>query len=250
MAGLDEAAAREAIVAAARSDRGSPSPPGDHPSLLQQNRWGVLVLALPLATGAALVVHMLTDRSLAAALGAAVALALLGIVLAARHLAPPARADARRRARTGVLAGLAGLAAYDLSRVLLVVVTGFETKPFKALPHFGRGLLGPEVTDTAAWIAGSGYHVANGIGFAVAYCLAVRRPDWRTGIAWALLLEATMIVFYPSWLQIKALEEFVTVSLLGHFAYGGTLGAVAARITGRHPHRDEPDEPAHSPTTF
>jgi hypothetical protein len=250
MAGLDEAAAREAIVAAARSGRLPPSPPGDHRSLLQQNRWAVLVLALPLATGAALVVHMLTDRSLAAALGVAAALALLGIVLAARHLPPSARADARRRARTGVLAGLAGLAAYDLSRVLLVIATGFETKPFKALPHFGRGLLGPDVSDTAAWIGGSGYHVANGIGFAVAYCLAVRRPDWRTGIAWALLLEATMIVFYPSWLQIKALEEFVTVSLLGHFAYGGTLGAVAAHLAGRHPRQNEPDERAPRPTTL
>jgi hypothetical protein len=197
------------------------------PSPRRESRWSALVLALPLAGGAALVVHIVSDRSLAAALVLAVLLGLLGLLLAARRLPPAARADARQRARIGVLAGLAGLAAYDLSRVLLVVSTGLESKPFKALPHFGRGLLGSDVSDTSAWIAGAGYHVANGVGFAVAYCLAVRRPSWRTGIAWALLLEAVMIVFYPSWLQIEALKEFVTMSLFGHIAYGGTLGGVA-----------------------
>jgi hypothetical protein len=226
MAGLDESAARDAIVAAAREDQ--------VPSALSRpagldNRWAALMLALPLAAGAALVVHMVTGRSLAAALGLALALALAAVVAAARHLSPEARADARRRARIGVLSGLVGLAAYDATRVLLVVVTGFDVKPFKALPHFGRGLLGTGVSDTTAWVAGSGYHIANGIGFAVAYCIAVRRPNWRTGIAWALLLEAAMILFYPSWLQIKALEEFVTVSLFGHLAYGATFGTVAAR---------------------
>lgn len=198
--------------------------------MVRDNRWAALVLALPLATGVALVVHMVTDRSLAAALGLALALALAAVVAAARHLSPEARAGARQRAKIGVLSGIVGLAAYDASRVLLVVATGFHVKPFKALPHFGRGLLGEGVSDTSAWIAGTGYHIVNGIGFAIAYCIAVQRPNWRTGIAWALLLEAAMILFYPSWLQIKALEEFVTVSLLGHLAYGATLGTVAARL--------------------
>lgn len=225
------AAARDAATGA-RPD-GTEQPTADAAAgfgaPMLENRWAVLVLALPLATGAALVVHMLTDRSLAAALGLAGSFALLGLVVASRHMAPEAKADARRRAANGALAGIAGLAAYDLSRLALVAASGFHVKPFKALPHFGRGLLGTDVSDTAAWIAGSAYHVTNGICFAVVYCLAVRRPSWRTGIAWALLLEAVMIVFYPSWLQIEALKEFVTMSLFGHFAYGGTLGAVAAR---------------------
>jgi len=239
MGGLGEAEARDAIVAAAR--QGAVAPPGAvtteaggaswaaSRAPLLANRWAVLVLAVPLATGAALVVHMVTDRSLAAALGVAGGLALVGLAVASRRLTAEAKADARRRAANGVLAGLAGLAAYDLSRLALVAVTGFHVKPFKALPHFGRGLLGTDVSDTAAWIAGSAYHLTNGIGFAVAYCLAVRHPSWRTGIAWALLLEAVMVAFYPSWLQIEALKEFVTMSLFGHFAYGGTLGVVAAR---------------------
>jgi hypothetical protein len=189
-----------------------------------------LLLALPLATGAALIVHIVSDRSLAAALALAGGLAVAATILAVRRLPPAALADAKRRAQLGVVAGLAGLAAYDLSRVLLVAGTGLETKPFKALPLFGRGLLGPGASDTAAWAAGAGYHVTNGIGFAVAYCLAVRRPSWRTGIAWGLLLEAVMIAFYPSWLQIEALKEFVTMSLFGHIAYGGTLGGVAQRM--------------------
>jgi hypothetical protein len=203
--------------------------------LLRQSRSGALLLALPLATGAALIVHIVSDRSLAAALALAGALALAATILAVRRLPPAALADAKHRARLGVVAGLAGLAAYDLSRMLLVVGTGLETKPFKALPLFGRGLLGPGASDTAAWVAGGAYHVTNGIGFAVAYCLAVRQPSWRTGIAWGLLLEAVMIAFYPSWLQIEALKEFVTMSLFGHVAYGGTLGLVAGRgaLAGR-----------------
>jgi len=193
------------------------------------NRSRALLLALPLATGAALIVHMVSDRSLVAALALTGGLALFAAGLAVRRLPPAALADAKHRARLGVIAGAAGLAAYDVSRVLLVAGTGLETKPFKALPLFGRGLLGSEASDTAAWVAGAGYHVANGIGFAVAYCLAVRKPSWRTGIAWGLLLEAVMIAFYPSWLQIEALKEFVTMSLFGHIAYGGTLGGVAGR---------------------
>jgi hypothetical protein len=145
------------------------------------------------------------------------------------------------------VSGAVGLAAYDLSRVLLVLGTDLHAKPFKALPLFGRGLLGPDVSDTTAWVAGATYHAANGIGFAVAYCLVARRPSWRTGIAWALLLEAVMIVFYPSWLQIEALKEFVTMSLFGHLAYGGTLGAVAAACTTRAAAAHLGDDPDHEP---
>lgn len=232
MAGLDESAVRDTIVGAARDESRRAAPPVTRPaSPLRASRWGVLGVALPLATGAALAVHIVTDWSLAAALGVALTLAAVAAVAAARHLPAAARAEARRRVRIGLLAGVVGLAAYDASRAVLVVVSGFQIQPFKALPHFGRGLLGPGISDTSAWVAGVGYHVANGLGFAVAYCLAVRSPNWRTGVAWALLLEATMIAFYPSWLQIEALKEFTTMSLFGHVAYGAALGTTASRLS-------------------
>jgi hypothetical protein len=232
VAGLDESAARDVIVGAAR-EQGSSARSAPPRSPLRQSRWGALGFALPLATGAALVVHIVTDWSLAAALAIALLFAGAAAVVAARHLTPAARVDARRRVRVGLLAGVLGLAAYDSSRALIVLLSGFEIQPFKALPHFGRGLLGTGVSDTSAWIAGTGYHIANGLGFAVAYCLAVRRPNWRTGIVWALLLEAAMIAFYPSWLQIEALKEFTTMSLFGHLAFGAALGESARRLTMR-----------------
>lgn len=231
MAGLDESAARDVIVGAARVEGVSHAAAPTSPA--RRSRWGALALALPLATGAALVVHIVTDWSLAAALGVALVLAGGAAVLAARHLSRDERAEARRRVRVGLLAGVVGLVAYDASRAVIVVVSGFEIQPFKALPHFGRGLLGAGVSDTTAWIAGVGYHVANGLGFAVAYCLAVRQPSWRTGIVWALMLETAMIAFYPSWLQIEALKEFTTMSLLGHLAFGAALGESARRLVLR-----------------
>ena len=228
VAGLDESAARNVIVEAARGHTSNTAPPP-----WRRSRWGALGLALPLATGAALVVHIVTDWSLAGALAVIVLVAAAAAAVAARHLPADARADARRRVGIGLVAGLIGLAAYDASRAVIVFASGFDIQPFKALPHFGRGLLGTDASDTSAWVAGVAYHVANGLGFAVAYCLAVRRPTWRTGVVWALLLEGAMIAFYPSWLQIEALKEFTTMSLFGHLAFGAALGESARRLALR-----------------
>jgi len=115
MADLDEAAARDIILAAASGTTTVVRAPAV-PSPLQPGRLTVMMLALPLAAGAALIVHMVTDRSLAAALGLAIALAVGVTVPTARRLPRAARAAAARRARIGVLAGLVGLAASRPSR--------------------------------------------------------------------------------------------------------------------------------------
>jgi hypothetical protein len=48
-----------------------------------------------------------------------------------------------------------------------------------------------------------------------------------TGVAWAALLEVFMVTLYPGWLGLRALEEFLSVSIVGHAVYGVVLGATA-----------------------
>jgi hypothetical protein len=43
-------------------------------------------------------------------------------------------------------------------------------------------------------------------------------------------LEAAMLTVYPGWLDLEAvMEEFVTVSVFGHLAYGTALGIISQR---------------------
>jgi hypothetical protein len=41
------------------------------------------------------------------------------------------------------------------------------------------------------------------------------------------MLESIMVSIYPSWLGLKALDEFLSVSILGHVIYGAMLGIMA-----------------------
>jgi len=38
-----------------------------------------------------------------------------------------------------------------------------------------------------------------------------------------------MVNIYPGWLGLRALDEFLSVSVVGHLAYGAVLGALCAR---------------------
>ena len=104
-------------------------------------------------------------------------------------------------------------------------------RPYAALPLFGQ-LLADVPADTAtAWAVGVTYHVANGVCFAIAYAmLAAPRGVWA-GIAFALVLEGFMLTFYPGWLNVEAIGEFFSMTILGHVAYGATLGALSRRLT-------------------
>lgn len=147
-----------------------------------------------------------------------------------------ATAETRRwisaRARVGVLAGIAGLAAYDAARWLLVLALGLSVNPFEAFPIFGELLVGEGASSGARWAAGVGYHVANGLGFAVFFAILLGRRGPLAGIAWALVLEVAMLAIYPGWLDIRARGEFTVVSLSGHLAYGVAIGAVCRRWIG------------------
>lgn len=62
--------------------------------------------------------------------------------------------------------------------------------------------------------------------------LVIRRPGLVSAVAWAMVLELFTILLYPDWLGVPAIGELVSVSLLGHLAYGLALGLVAIRMTG------------------
>lgn len=178
------------------------------------------------SSGAALVVHIFTGSPLwlgLAIIGFAGAMA----VAVAASTNPGAWSHLRQLAKRGVVVGLIGTAAYDLSRWMLVQLGGMELSPFEALPLFGQAILGEGATGPATEILGTGYHLINGVAFGVAYVVWFGRRKWWWGIIFALGLEAFMLAIYPGWLDPRSIAELTQVSLVGHVAYGSTLGLVA-----------------------
>jgi hypothetical protein len=185
---------------------------------------------LPLATGAALVVYIISGISLGTA---TIALLIVGIVtwaLVLWRLDPGVRHWLASRVKIGALAGVPAVLAYDTVRWGIVALASWSFEPFHALPLFGMAILGPETDLFSATIVGIGFHLVNGIGFAIAYAIVFRRPSIKTGIAWAMVLEAAMLLLYPRWLGVDLFGELMPVSLAGHLAYGGMLGAVTRRL--------------------
>jgi hypothetical protein len=208
-----------------------PRPPAGTGTALPE-RSQALAAAIFFASGASLVVHILTDATLPAVLGA---LLVGGAVLLARATSDPeARARVVPLLRAGVVGGLVSTAVYDAARYGLMAGLGLHVSPFKALPYFGSALIGVEPHSTASWVAGVAFHLTNGVCFGIGYTvLAGRRsPLWAVGFG--LGLEAFMLALYPRWLQIEAMKEFTQMSLLGHVAYGLSLGLVTnALLPGR-----------------
>jgi hypothetical protein len=197
--------------------------------------------AVFLASGAALVVYILTGAPLALVLGVLVVLG--GIVVGVLIWGDEER---RRmwlsRVVVGVPAGLVATACYDASRWLLVEVGGFSASPFAAFPLFGQALAGGP-GDGSRTAIGVAFHLLNGTAFGIAYTVWFgHRPFW-TGVLFAFVLEAFMLSLYPGWLDIRSIREFTQMSVLGHVVYGTALGLLAGsgvRLADRRMHRESP----------
>jgi hypothetical protein len=212
-----------------RTHRGWPLPGGRLPPA---RLWFVI---LPLATGAGLVGYVVAGVSLrlGIALVVAVGLGLAALVL---HRTPAGeRAAVWRRVGVGLVGGALATAAYDGCRFAVVSTLGLRFWPFDIFPIFGQLLAGDSAPPAVRLAAGVAYHWANGLGFGVAYLFLFHRPRLLTGVLWAAVLELAMISIYPSWLHLRALSEFLSVSLIGHAAYGSVLGLVSSRLLGRAP---------------
>jgi hypothetical protein len=188
------------------------------------------VAALFLASGAALVVYIVSGISLRWTFLGLGLVAAAVVVLALRRMAPHRRAFVRRRIAVGAVAGLAATLAYDAVRFGLVEFAGLQVRPFEAWRLFGLALTDTNLPPAAVFAAGTAFHLCNGVAFGIAYTLAFGQRGPIAGIIWALVLETFMVSLYPGWLGLKALDEFVTVSVAGHLAYGAVLGSLARSL--------------------
>ena len=197
-----------------------PIPPPAAPPV----RTPALAAAVFFASGASLVVHILTDAALPAVLAG---LLVGGTVLFVRATADPAvRARVVPLLRAGVVAGLVSTVVYDLSRWVLTSVFHMRVSPFAALPLFGNALVGARPHSPASWVAGVAFHLTNGICFGIGYTVLAGRRHVAWAVAFGLGLEASMLALYPQWMQIPAFAEFTQMSVVGHVAYGLSLGLV------------------------
>lgn len=194
----------------------------------------LLLAGLPLATGGAVLVAIIlsSDTLIWPTL---LLIAGTGIVagVVASQLEPESRAWLGARIRMGLVAGLAATAAYDLVRYLTVALAQWSVHPFAVFALFGKMIAGQHISAPLAYGVGSAFHLVNGLGFAIGYLIVFRRPRIWTAVAWAMVLETVTIIWYPSWLGITALGEFVSMSLIGHLAYGAVLGILGKRFTGQ-----------------
>jgi hypothetical protein len=203
----------------------------------------LLLAGLPLATGGAVLVAIIfsSDSLIWPSLLLIAGTGLVALA-AGRQLDPVARARLGGRIRMGLLAGVAATAAYDVVRYLVVALAQWSVRPFAVFRLFGEMIVGRGVSEPVAYAVGSTFHLVNGLGFAIGYLIVFGRPQVWTAIAWAMVLEAVTIIWYPSWLGITALGEFVSMSLIGHLAYGAVLGVLGKRLVERAPgeHRAGP----------
>jgi hypothetical protein len=204
----------------------------------------VLLAALPLASGAGLVVYILAGVSLPLAVAALAALGLAVWAVLVPRLNAGLRMDVRRRVAIGAAAGLAGTLAYDAARYGTVALLDFSFRPFHVFELFGHLFLGPAAGHGAALAVGTLYHLTNGTCFGIAYLLVFRNPGVLSGMLWGAALELCMATLYPSWLRIQQFAEFLQVSAVGHLVYGAVLGALGARLLGARPLSARGGEPA------
>lgn len=190
--------------------------------------------SLFLSTGASLLIYIVSGVSLAAAL---ILLILIASIIGISIWKNKQTADRRflvSRLKIGLLAGLLATAAYDVSRYVLIELTGISFYPFDIFSVFGQALIGGGYTGIWVTITGVSYHMANGIGFAIAYTIWMGEKGIFAGILWAFVLEVLMVTIYPGWLNINAYREFIDVSIFGHAVYGTVLGFTAKQLIVRN----------------
>jgi hypothetical protein len=187
-----------------------------------------LLALAALFSGAALVASIITEISLALTLALLATAAVLTVALKWSLTEPRDRPLVKAQLMTGIAAGIAATATYDLTRLLLTELGQLDFYPFETFKIFGQLILGESAPKALTFAVGTTYHLLNGVAFAVSYCFLLGGRNWKYGILWALGLEAAMLAIYPGWLDLEAvMQEFVTVSVLGHVAYGTTLGVVS-----------------------
>ncbi|NOU87269.1 hypothetical protein GC102_15965 [Paenibacillus sp. LMG 31460] len=147
-----------------------------------------------------------------------------------RRVSSEKQSEIKRLIGCGTIAGFLATCLYDLSRFVLIKVTGFQFWPFDIFGIFGKALVGEQATGLWVSMLGAVFHIANGTTFGIAYTVAFGRKGIWAGLVWAMILELAMVTVYPGWLDVKALDELVSVSMTGHIVYGVVLGYMARKL--------------------
>jgi hypothetical protein len=182
----------------------------------------VSVAALLLHAAGWLPMYFLVDL-----LGAPSLLLLLLLGLLARRIDEVAFLN---RLTTGAWAGLAATAAYDLLRWLLQALGVFRFDVFGSIPAFGMLITGRPEDSPLAIGVGWAYHAWNGFGFGIMYTLVAGPAAWPWALVWALFLEVGWLLALPAAIELRLTPELIVLSLIGHAAYGATLGLLAERF--------------------
>lgn len=186
--------------------------------------------ALFLSTGASLLVFIFSGISMLYTLIGILILSFIIGRIIWRRVSPEKRAELKRLIGYGTIAGVLATCLYDLSRFLLIKLTGIQFWPFDIFGIFGKALVGEQATGLWVSILGAVFHIANGTAFGIAYTVGFGRKGIRGGLVWAMILELAMVTVYPGWLDVKALDELISVSIVGHFVYGIVLGYTARKL--------------------
>ena len=212
---------------------GDPTSPGHHGSTAnERSALRMIAGAACCVSGIALVIHILTGMPLWLAFAGLGFTVSVGAVLL--EIADPvAMSRLRGLAARGVIVGAVGTVAYDSSRWMVVQVGGMHSSPFAALPLFGQAMLGAGSSGDAVTVVGIGYHILNGVAFGTAYVIWLGNRSWWWGIVFALGLEAFMLALYPGWLHPRSVAELTQISIVGHLAYGTTLGLTDRWLASR-----------------
>jgi hypothetical protein len=190
----------------------------------------VIFAALFLSTGASLLVFIFSGISMLYTLIGILILAFIVGGMIWRKLLPGKRTELKRLIGYGTIAGFLATCLYDLSRFLLIKVTGIQFWPFDIFGIFGKALVGEQATGLWVSLLGAVFHIANGTTFGIAYTVGFGRKGIPGGLIWAMILELAMVTVYPGWLDVKALDELISVSVVGHFVYGIVLGYTARKL--------------------
>ncbi len=181
------------------------------------------------SSGGALVVAILTDRPLWLASTFVFVPGLVSLVAVTVLQRRNQQQLFLLRLRRGLLVGAAATIAYDVVRWSIEAANLTSTNSFLAIRAFGIGLTSRPYDDPLSILAGWTFHVTNGLGFALAYSFVAAGRRWWWGVLYALVLETFMIALYPGWLGFTLSGEFLSVSMLGHVAYGAVLGTAMER---------------------
>lgn len=182
-------------------------------------------------SGIALLAHIFIDVPLYIAFGLMLALAMTGTIVGLIRTPRAYRRWIGKAVLLGAGVGLAATAIYDGVKWGLSQWDPSPYNPFEAIKVFGVLLLGADSTSAAVVASpaviiatGTALHILNGTCFALGYLFLFGRRGWWAGILWGLFLETFQFTLYPSWLGVKLLNEFYTISAVSHIVYGVVLG--------------------------